>query len=800
MRNWFRRPHGRQPLRTRCPRPSVESLEDRCLLAAPVIDPIANLAIPAGKTYVLPVTASDADGDPLSCTVNSSDPSKVSVQLHKDNPYLLVSVAGFGDMVFQLFQDITPNTVQTIESLVQSDFYNDLTFHRIVKNFVIQGGDPAGDGSGGPGFTIDDELTPSLLYSGNGQLGMARSTQHDTGGSQFFVTVGPQRNLDLSYTIFGQMVRGFDVLAAINSVPTNPQTDKPLNPVVITRASIIQDTTDAVLLLTAAPGTPVANISVTATDGKGGINTRVFQVQGVNDSANNEPAILGPVPDQITPVNTPLHFTIVGQDLEGDPLTFGAIENDNATNAQVTVTPNGNTATVTVTPNPGYSGPLSILVGVSSTPSGGQQSTFDTQAIEVGVGDQPLAGQAKVIPGTEKASTGAVTVAGFIDADPNALATDFTAAINWGDGQNSPGVVSKSGGGFVVTGANVYREGGTFPVKVTITDSGGSRVVVTSTAVISDLPLTAGGGGLSINATQGTALANAILANFQDADNTATAADIAPIIYWGDGTISLGAIAPRPGGGFNVAGTHIYALDGRYTVTIIAQDGGSVAGTTDTVHVARVGAPPARLGQVANILTHSAEALSNFVRDAYNRYLNRPNPAAAEVNAWVAIMQGGFTDEQVEASFIGSPEYIANHGGAGAGWVQGMYHDLLNRTPSDAEVNAWVNLLNTGTQPFAIAFGFAASAEREGIRVASDYTNYLGRTASQAEINAWVDLFVHHGAQNEDVVAGFVGSPEYFLTHGDNSADWLTAAYLSILHRAPDDAGYSAALAFLQAS
>jgi cyclophilin family peptidyl-prolyl cis-trans isomerase len=767
-----------------------------------VIDPIPNLAIPAGKTYVLPVSGWDPAGDPLTYSVSSSNSQQISVQLHQNNPYLLISVAGFGDMTFQLFQDITPNTVQAIESLVQSDFYNGLTFHRVIKNFVIQGGDPAGDGSGGPGFTIKDELNPELIYSGNGQLAMARSTQHDTAGSQFYVTVGPQRNLDLNYTIFGQMVRGFDVLDAIDSVPTNGPppsgSDKPLTPVIITRAEIIQDTTDAVVLLTAAPGTPSANITITASDGKGGTYSRVIAVHGVDDSANNDPAILAPIPDQITPVNTPVQFTVVGQDLEGDPMNFGAVETDNATNAQVTVTPNGNTAVVTVTPNAGYTGPINILVGVQSTPPGGQASQFDTQSLVVAVGDQPLAGQPKVVSGVERASTGAVTVAGFLDADPNAVATDYTAAINWGDGQNSPGVVSKSGGGFIVTGANVYKEGGTFPVKVTVTDNGGSRVTVSSLAVISDSALTAGGGGQTLAAVQGAPLTNAILATFQDSDATGTAGDIAPIIYWGDGTISLGAIAPRQGGGFNVAGTHIYPLDGRYTVTIVGEDGGAVASTTDTVVVARVGGPPARLGQTANIFTHSAEAYGIFVRNAYATYLNRPNPASSEVSAWVALMQGGITDEQLEASFIGSPEYIANHGGEGAGWVQGMYQDLLHRTPSNAEVQAWVNLLNTGTQPYNIAYGFAASAEREGIRVAADYTTYLGRTASQAEINAWVDLFINHGARNEDVVAGFVGSPEYFNAHGDNSADWLTAAYLAILHRAPDDAGYSASLTFLQ--
>src|SRR5205807_1605596 len=121
-------------------------------------------------------------------------------------------------------------------------------FHRVIKNFVSQAGDPTGTGSGGPGFTFDDEFNPQLVYSGNGQLGMANSGK-DTNGSQFFVTVGPQRFLDFNQAIFGQLVRGFDVATAINNVAVDSN-DKPTTAVVISSATVIQDTTDAVIQLT----------------------------------------------------------------------------------------------------------------------------------------------------------------------------------------------------------------------------------------------------------------------------------------------------------------------------------------------------------------------------------------------------------------------------------------------------------------------------------------------------------------------------------------------------------------------
>jgi hypothetical protein len=193
---------------------------------------------------------------------------------------------------------------------------------------------------------------------------------------------------------------------------------------------------------------------------------------------------------------------------------------------------------------------------------------------------------------------------------------------------------------------------------------------------------------------------------------------------------------------------------------------------------------------VANALTHSDEFYSDFVTAAYKRYLHR-SPAASEVQGWVGQMRNGLSDERVEAGFIGSAEYIANHGGAGAGWVRGMYVDLLGRAPAQAEVNAWVQNLNRGESTVAVAYGFAASAEREGLRITADYSKYLGRKPSQAEVNAWVNLF-EQGTSNENVIGGFVGSAEYFGKHDSSAVQWLDAAYLDILGRAADSVAEAA--------
>jgi len=181
---------------------------------------------------------------------------------------------------------------------------------------------------------------------------------------------------------------------------------------------------------------------------------------------------------------------------------------------------------------------------------------------------------------------------------------------------------------------------------------------------------------------------------------------------------------------------------------------------------------------------------------AYKKYLNRI-PDSVGLAGWVGVMEHGLTDETLEAYFIGSPEYIANHGGPGAGWITGLYQDLLGRTPTASEVNTWVVYRNQGGSTFTVALLFAASPERETIRVQNDYQTYLGRAATQTEVNAWVVAFANHQITNEDVIAGFVGSPEYFVRHYNNVEDWLFSAYADVLSRQPDGTSYAAWLAFL---
>ncbi|APH38835.1 peptidylprolyl isomerase [Methanohalophilus halophilus] len=119
---------------------------------------------------------------------------------------------GKGDIVLELFENDAPRTVANFEKLIKQGFYNGLDFHRVIPDFVIQGGCPKGDGTGGPGYTIKCEINPRKHTKG--ALSMAHAGK-DTGGSQFFITHSPQSHLDGMHTVFGKVIEGMDVVYKI---------------------------------------------------------------------------------------------------------------------------------------------------------------------------------------------------------------------------------------------------------------------------------------------------------------------------------------------------------------------------------------------------------------------------------------------------------------------------------------------------------------------------------------------------------------------------------------------------------
>jgi PhoPQ-activated pathogenicity-related protein len=346
-----------------------------------------------------------------------------------------------------------------------------------------------------------------------------------------------------------------------------------------------------------------------------------------------------------------------------------------------------------------------------------------------------------------------------------------------------------------IPASNLVEEG-VFAIDVFNSGPGGGFSSASSFTVV-DASITAT--GVKVVAIEGSSF-TAPVATFSDPNPGAAAGDFTASINWGDGQFSPGVVAASGTGGFIVTGTHTYPLEGRYTIQVTVNDvGGSHATSTSLAHIARTGPKPTGLPIAAAAITHSAEHYSLFVTAAYLLYLGRM-PDTQGLSGWVTAMQNGLTDERLEADFIASAEYIQRNGGLGAGWIRAMYQNLLNRTPSDSEVNAWVTALNNGLMPTDIAFFFAASPEREAIRVRADYQTYLGRAATDAEVNAWVQAFANNQVTNEDVIAGFISSTEYFQTHYDNAGDWLFSAYNDVLGRIPDDASYAAWLAYLRSS
>lgn len=142
-----------------------------------------------------------------------------------------------GTFTIRLYGSKTPITVQNFVELSKKGFYNNVTFHRVIDGFMIQGGDPQGDGRGGPGYTIPDEFVKDLHFDKAGLLAMANRGPN-TGGSQFFITLAPTPWLDNKHTIFGAVVKGLDVVEKIGKVQTDGKNDRPVQPVIIESVTI----------------------------------------------------------------------------------------------------------------------------------------------------------------------------------------------------------------------------------------------------------------------------------------------------------------------------------------------------------------------------------------------------------------------------------------------------------------------------------------------------------------------------------------------------------------------------------
>ncbi|MCL4262971.1 MAG: peptidylprolyl isomerase [Anaerolineae bacterium] len=138
------------------------------------------------------------------------------MQIDAKKNYTVTMTTNKGDIVIELYPQYAPKTVNNFVFLIGEGFYDGVTFHRVIDNFMIQGGDPTGTGRGGPGYRFEDELKGNPLKHETGVLSMANAGPN-TNGSQFFITHSPQPHLDGRHTVFGKVTSGMNVVNSIRS-------------------------------------------------------------------------------------------------------------------------------------------------------------------------------------------------------------------------------------------------------------------------------------------------------------------------------------------------------------------------------------------------------------------------------------------------------------------------------------------------------------------------------------------------------------------------------------------------------
>ncbi|KAM7537125.1 hypothetical protein Aperf_G00000076613 [Anoplocephala perfoliata] len=154
-----------------------------------------------------------------------------------DQPACVTLETSQGSIVIELYWEHAPRTCKNFAELAKREYYNGVPFHRVIRDFMIQGGDPTGTGRGGAsiyGRFFEDEIHPDLKHTGAGIISMANSGPN-TNGSQFFITLAPTQWLDGKHTIFGRVKSGMQVVKRLGMIETDPN-DRPVEPIIINRA------------------------------------------------------------------------------------------------------------------------------------------------------------------------------------------------------------------------------------------------------------------------------------------------------------------------------------------------------------------------------------------------------------------------------------------------------------------------------------------------------------------------------------------------------------------------------------
>lgn len=156
---------------------------------------------------------------------------------NKTNKNIMKIETNHGTFKIKLYPEEAPKTVAHIKELVGKGFYDGIIFHRIIKDFVIQGGDPTGTGTGGSGKSIPDEFNNNLKHSKKGMVAMANSGRPNSQDSQFYITLAPLDFLDGKYTVFGEVIEGLDVITKMGNVQTD-RNDRPIEEVKMIKVTL----------------------------------------------------------------------------------------------------------------------------------------------------------------------------------------------------------------------------------------------------------------------------------------------------------------------------------------------------------------------------------------------------------------------------------------------------------------------------------------------------------------------------------------------------------------------------------
>ncbi|HEY2786030.1 MAG TPA: peptidylprolyl isomerase [Fimbriiglobus sp.] len=376
---------------------------------------ITDTQIFSDRPLFIPVTPSNTPDGPVSVMTTTGN-ANLLAQTVTGGRSVRFDVTGTdangnafsGSITIRLFEDEAPLATANIVTLVQDHYYDGKLFHRVIPQFIIQGGSPNGDGVGGSTLVSDvsDEFNTAYTFASRGIVAMANAMD-DNNNAQFFITdpsvdINTRPNyLNFNHTIVGIMTSGFDVYQKIINTQTSGTT--PTHPVTITSATLFTDTVNNVIELMPQAGfSGSANIQVSATDGVGAPALDTFTLNAATYTVNDA-AFLGPVANQTVTAGKSVTFSLPFTNPEaGDTITFGVGTPASATAAadisnapaSVTVSINQATGQVTLTPVTGFTGSVDLLLGVwDNQVRRGNSLTdeYDTQKITLSVTAGPTA-------------------------------------------------------------------------------------------------------------------------------------------------------------------------------------------------------------------------------------------------------------------------------------------------------------------------------------------------------------------------------------------------------------------------